>query len=574
MPGFLIPRQNEIRHFHLFCGAGGGAIGFNRAHARIGHVQAVMRCIGGVDNDPAAVADFNRLAGPGTVLDLATREQHTAITGSPPPDGWQEATPDDIRKAAGHEWPHMVFMSPPCKGFSGLLSKRSARSRKYEALNRLTVRGTDLMLRAFADNPPEFVIMENVPRIEIRGPELLDEIQGQLEAAGYVVQRTRHNCGEVGGLAQNRHRFLLVARHAEKVPDYIYEPGRRPLSTIGEVIGSLPPPGHPDAGPLHRLPALQWRTWVRLALIEAGSDWRSLERLKISNGYVEDLAIVPAGTEWFSGILGVNRWDQQAPTITGQARPSTGSFAVADPQIRVGVNPARGTRWDYGTYGVARWGDVSQTITSQAAPGAGRFTVADPSIKREGRKPFNNVWRVIEWDGTAQAINGGGGPSAGGQAFADPRINLSKAHDYTNAGRAHYGVMRLDEQANTIRANCRYDQGPFSVADHPKPTEQGTPLIVSLDNTWHRPFTVLDMAAIQGFPTEGLVMDGQAMSAWRERIGNAVPPPAAEMIATTVAETLLLVWSGRVRLFEHTPIWVRPVAAALTLPAGSFAHPS
>ncbi len=35
----------EIRHFHLFCGLGGGARGFNRGSARVGNMQAVFRCL-------------------------------------------------------------------------------------------------------------------------------------------------------------------------------------------------------------------------------------------------------------------------------------------------------------------------------------------------------------------------------------------------------------------------------------------------------------------------------------------------------------------------------------------------
>jgi hypothetical protein len=53
----------EIRHFHLFCGLGGGARGFNRGEARVGNLQARFRCLGGVDVDSAAIADFGRAAG-------------------------------------------------------------------------------------------------------------------------------------------------------------------------------------------------------------------------------------------------------------------------------------------------------------------------------------------------------------------------------------------------------------------------------------------------------------------------------------------------------------------------------
>lgn len=55
---------------------------------------------------------------------------------------------------------------------------------------------------------------------------------------------------------------------------------------------------------------------------------------------------------------------------------------------------------------------------------------------------------------------------------------------------------------------------------------------------------------------------------WRERIGNAVPPDAAEAIAGVMGTTLLLAWSGETFVLSAAPIWVRPVAVALTVAQG------
>ncbi|WP_207234378.1 hypothetical protein [Bradyrhizobium sp. Leo170] len=60
-----------------------------------------------------------------------------------------------------------------------------------------------------------------------------------------------------------------------------------------------------------------------------------------------------------------------------------------------------------------------------------------------------------------------------------------------------------------------------------------------------------------------LVLDGASDSAWRERIGNMVPPPAAQAIAGVCGVTLLAAWSGQTFMMGSTPIWVRPVAVAL-----------
>ncbi|MFG6179636.1 DNA cytosine methyltransferase, partial [Halomonas sp. THAF12] len=241
--------QHEIRHFHLFCGLGGGADGFNRGHARVGTMEARFRCLGGVDSDPAAIADFGRQAGaPGTVIDLFDREQYMAFHGAEPPVGWREATPADIQSAAGGERPHIVFLSAPCKGFSGLLSQSRSTTPRYQALNGLTLRGIWLTMEAWADDPPELLIFENVPRIANRGRQLLDRITALLERYGYHVAETTHDCGELGNLAESRKRFLLVARHAEKVPPFLYEPVKRPLRAVGQVLGDMPLPGDEMAG--------------------------------------------------------------------------------------------------------------------------------------------------------------------------------------------------------------------------------------------------------------------------------------------------------------------------------------
>jgi hypothetical protein len=73
-------------------------------------------------------------------------------------------------------------------------------------------------------------------------------------------------------------------------------------------------------------------------------------------------------------------------------------------------------------------------------------------------------------------------------------------------------------------------------------------------------------------PEEYLELDGLSDQAWRERIGNAVPPDAAQAIAEVMGTTLLLAESGETFQLSSTPIWVRPVALALAVeqPAARF----
>jgi len=609
----LIPREIEFRHFHLFAGLGGGAKGFNAGRAQVGHTHARFRCIGGVDVDAAAIADFSRLAGaPGTVLDLFSRDQYIAFHDREPPDGWCEAQPDDLRRAARGERPHIIFGSAPCKGFSGLLSKAKSTSPRYQTLNQLAIRGLWLALEAWGDDPPPFILWENVPRILTRGRTILDTMIRILDAYGYAVAETTHDCGELGNLAQTRKRFLLVARHREKVPPFLYEPPRRPLRSIGDVLSALPLPDAVEAGPMHRMRALQWRTWLRLAFVEAGSDWRSLKRLRVKDGQLADFGIVP-DRPWYPGALGVKHWNDTSQTVIGEAAVGAGHFAIADPR------PSWSESW--GQLGVTPWDQTASTIIGVRAPGQGRYSVADPRLTSDAAGPkFNNCFRVVQFHDPSPAITTGGGPSAGGLAVADPRTKLNRAsRDYETA--RHYGVVPWDESSLAVTASACHDNGAFTVADPRLPDRDArhhnqwrvepcdTPchtiigvtrpdsgacvadprmaapppinaishlpaadtrlvaVIRALDNTWHRPFTTLELAALQGLvdPTEHLELHGTSDSAWRERIGNAVPSPAAAAIASAMAEALLLAMHGETFMLSATPIWVRPLAIAISM---------
>lgn len=609
----------EIRHFHLFAGLGGGARGFNRGEARVGQMHAHFRCIGGVDVDPAAMRDFQRLAGvPGTVLDLFDREQYRAFHDAEPPPDWREATPQDIQRAAGGERPHIVFLSAPCKGFSGLLSEAKSKTRRYQALNRLTLRGVFLMLEAWADDPPELVLFENVPRLATRGRGLLDQIVALLRAYGYATAETTHDCGELGGLAQSRKRFLLVARHIEKVPPLLYVPEHKPLRAVGDVLGRMLMPGDERAGPMHRLPALQWKTWVRLAFVEAGSDWRSLNRLAVEGGQLRDFLILPT---MHRGGYGVRRWDERTGVVAGESRPSNGAFSVADPRFD------QSAKWNDGqAYGVRKWGEPTGTVGGQQGPGQGSYSVADPRLPaNEGR--HYSMFRVIRWDRASACVTGSqqvgsgaacvadprpgddtfgkyavtpwagpagtviGGSTTGQGAFAvsDPRSGMAGDRSaYLTGG--HYGVVPWNSPSGAVSAAACHDNGRFSVADPRAGTDPaaGVPgtvpampgaadkllaRITALDDTWHRPFTTLELAALQSLvdPEEQLELDGLSDSAWRERIGNAVPCEAARAIAGEMGRTLLLAWSGETFALSALPVWVRPIAVGLSVAQGGLA---
>lgn len=549
-----------LYHFHFCCGLGAGAKGFNRAKPVVGNVQARWECLGGIDVDPAGLRDFEKLAGvPGTLMDLFSRDQYTRFHGAEPPAGWREASADDVRRAAQNKRPDAVFISSPCKGASGLLSEKMSQTPKYQALNELTLRCIWLMGEAWKNDPVPLIVFENVPRLATRGRHLLDQINSLLSHFGYAVAETTHDCGVLGGLAQSRKRFLLVARHVEKVPPFLYEPEKKSLRAVGDILGRMPLPGDIEAaGPMHRVPSLQWQTWVRLALVRAGSDWRSLNELAIEDGRLRDLIIVP---EYRSGYLGVHGWDDTSGTIAGRSSPTNGAFSVADPRYRQAAN------WNHGQqFGVIRWDESSPTIPGQTMPGQGTFSVADP---RPNWNRHSGNYRVVPFDKPAGTIIAGGkGVQGGQQSVADPRIlHRGKGDNYLTGG--HYGVIPFDQNCGAIAASSRYDSGRFSVADPriPAANDRLTCIIRSLDGTWHRPFTTLEKAALQSLvdPEEQLILDGLSDKDWSERIGNAVPPAAAEAIAHVMGTTLLLAAAGETFMLSNMPVWVRPVAVGLSM---------
>jgi site-specific DNA-cytosine methylase len=618
----------EYKVLHLFSGIGGFALGFQQAQEEYRGVQGSFKTLGGIDCDPEACIDFEKLTGaPAFCMDLFERRDYIAFHGKEPGADWHEVMPEDLRKVTKGKYPDIICTSPPCKGFSGLLPEKSAASEKYQALNRLTVRGLFLALEAFKDNLPAIILLENVPRIATRGQKLLHTIEGMLRSYGYIVSRANHDCGEIGGLGQHRKRFLLIARNPQKMLSFVYQPPKQRVKSIGEIIGPLPLPDDLSMGPMHRLPRLEWKTWIRLALIPAGGDWRDLEKIAPEQYRLE---YVPRGR----GPFGVQEWDRPAGTVIGNAsvKGSTAA-AVADPRV-----PARENRRSNG-FIVRNWNDSAFTITGEDTIGSGAQSISDPRI---GHTPREGVYRVQPWDKASTTVTGkatvntSNGASciadprlkpsenrhpgvyqiikynesapcvtgtrfgSGALAISDPRMKLSKnAHlnilkvtDFDQASNTvtgatrpasgsisvsdprlgcqlrsgSYGVQDFDKPANTVIGSADVHAGTAAIADPRIPEDNDRPdpppVIISLDGTWHRPLTTLELAALQDLPItfpdgSPLVLAGKSDSRWRERIGNAVPRAAAKAMAQTILRALLLNHFNDWEL-SSTAIWVQP----------------
>lgn len=669
----------KFRALFPFCGLGAGALGFLRASVTLFDVESVFESIGGIDLDPAACRDFERLTGsPALCADIA------------------KLTVEMLIAFAGVDAPDVVFSSPPCQGYSGLMPEEKSKEDKYQALNELVLTWVKLMLAAWPKNPPKLVLIENVPRIETRGKKLLAEVKRLLKARGYVFHASTHDCGELGGLAQHRQRYLLVARHAASTPTMLYQPIKRRVRGCGEVLSSLPLPGTPGAGPMHELPKISTLNWIRLALIPPGGDWRdiasALERRRfnnvmrvirwdaavpavnggvgptsgaaavadpridghngtygvlagasrVSNGTftIADPRVVPSAeryghnmrvgdwrdsawcvtgatdiqagapaiadprvtSTYHRGVYGVRGWDEASGAVCGESACSNGAFSVADP--RMSASDSRHTNkytvgdWDEPartvigktqpgsggpgiadprvetayprTYGVLGWKQPAASITGNSGtPGGGPFSVADERITSGGWS-YTNALHTSGWDGPTRTITGGTRVGAGAQSVCDPRLGCAP---YNGA----YGVVGWHSAAATVTASLQVDNGPAAIADprvpgapalrmayypHDYRSPPPWPLVLPTeDGTWHRPLTTLELAALQGLPTEidgaPLQLAGNSSTEHRRRIGNAVPVPTAEAIARQMLLTLANSAATGFSLSGDGDVWVR-----------------
>lgn len=589
--------MHDYKILHLFAGIGGAALGFLNARAEYRGMVGRFRTLAGIDCDPEACHDFENLTGaPAVCMDLFSRDQYISFHGQEPPANWQEVSAPELIEASQGEYPDMVFLSPPCKGFSGLLPSEKSKSDKYQALNQLVIRGLQLVIDAYSSDLPAVIMIENVPRIASRGDFLLKQVKRLLGDQGYVFHEGYHDCGELGGLAQHRKRYLLIARLESKMSSFIYRPQKKRVRAIGEVIGPLPLPDDPAMGPMHRLPRLQWKTWVRLALIPAGGDWRDLENCsnygikyvpRDGSGWQVAPWEEPAGTVVGNARVGhsngvaaitdprlserdtrhaavyqVIKWDQTGPCVTG-TRFGSGAPAISDPRINLKDG-------HHVLYRVSPWEKPANTVTGAHGPNNGAIVVVDPRVKKQGFsncyqlhnwdeaaatvtgisdiqsgaqsiadprvEKFNHSYKVTSWNETAGTVTSGVSPSNGAVTVADPRLGCSPRN-------GTMGVQNWDKPSSTVIGAGDIHAGAAAVADPRIPEDNERtdppPIIITLDGTWHRPLTTLELAVLQSLSTimpdgRPLQLAGNSDARWRERIGNMVPPDAAEAIGEEI----------------------------------------
>jgi site-specific DNA-cytosine methylase len=134
----------------LFGGVGGFSAGLMQSKVEAYGKVHNYKLLCSIDYDPIACKNHDLVTGEQTAvcMDLFDRDQYRKWHGQEPTDEWQEVTPWDVWVAFGYQVPDYIFLSAPCKGFSGLLPGEKAESEKYQALNLLMLRGLKSLLRS------------------------------------------------------------------------------------------------------------------------------------------------------------------------------------------------------------------------------------------------------------------------------------------------------------------------------------------------------------------------------------------------------------------------------------------
>ncbi len=248
-----------------------------------------------------------------------------------------------------------------------------------------------------------------------------------------------------------------------------------------------------------------------------------------------------------------------ARTVTGADRIGSGAQSVADPRIEA----------FRGAWGVLAPSEPSGTITGNARPSTGSFSIADSALLV--RTANDCCYGVLSPAEPSHTITGTSHPGNGPFSLADERDGAHRIALTCEPHAGAYGVVSLRQAIGTITASACIDNGAFAVADPRFPdappklwierldkaprlwagvddkgqVKRGkkAPLVIlAEDGTWHRPLTTLELAVLQGLPwmVRGRPLDfGGGSTAQRKAVGNMIPPPVAMAMGSQMLLALI-----------------------------------
>lgn len=207
-----------------FAGAGGFSLGLR---------QAGWNVVAAFDNDPVAVATYERNLGSDIRLLDADQDDAQALVNALGLDG------------AGID---LLVGGPPCQGFS--LQRRGDRT---DARNALVLRFVDLIV----EMQPASFVMENVPAVtSTRGQHLVRALAETTSEIGYRTHIATLDAADYG-VAQRRRRTFFVGIYGDGDFEWPTPTAHGSPRTVAEALEGLPSPPldgtpHPDVANHYR----------------------------------------------------------------------------------------------------------------------------------------------------------------------------------------------------------------------------------------------------------------------------------------------------------------------------------
>ena len=127
----------------------------------------------------------------------------------------------------------------------------------------------------------------------------------------------------------------------------------------------------------------------------------------------------------------------------------------------------------------------------------------------------------------------------------------------------------MEGSTGAVSGLACHDNGRWSVADPRMPgaTDQLVAVIRALDDTWHRPFTTLELAALQSLVDPEEFLSWTAFQTAHGANALAMPCHAMPLLPSLASWAARCCWQrqGRPSCSGNMPIWVRPVAIGLSV---------
>ena len=193
----------------------------------------------------------------------------------------------------------------PCQPFSGYRKGiKSSSDKRWRLLREFR--------RLIEETKPEFVTMENVPRLQ--GEAVFREFVQALSRSGYHVSFSIVRCADYG-IPQQRQRLVLLA--SKLGPIGLIPPTHPPRKhrTVADAIAGLPRIRAGEScskDPLHYSASLSPVNRKRIISSRPGGTWRDWDTDLVSNCHKK------ATGKTYPSVYGRMNWEQPAPTMTTQ----------------------------------------------------------------------------------------------------------------------------------------------------------------------------------------------------------------------------------------------------------------